>query len=100
MGMRRNSAVLVPVAVLLAGCGDECQEYSDFSCEAIQNADYNVYFYFPNDREKYLGVARSLDACGSRAYSYADREGLDKDDEWDYICCMKAKGSECYEKHK
>lgn len=100
MAAMRSPLVLAAAVLLLAGCGDECQEYSDFSCEAIQNADYNVYFYYPNDQEKYLGVARSLDACGGRAYSYADREGLDRYDEWDYICCMKAKGSECYEKHR
>lgn len=98
--MMRKQILLVVVTFLLSGCGDECQEYSEFSCEAIQSADYNVYFYYPNDSEKYLGVARSLDACGVRAYSHADREGLDKYDKWDYICCMKAEGSECYEKHR
>ncbi len=89
------------VAVLLiAGCGDECSSYSDFSCKEIQKAPYNAYFYFPNDREYYLGVANGLDECGSMAYSYAASKNLNSNREWSYICCMIAKGSDCYEKHR
>ena len=92
-------AFFVPIAFLY-GCGDECSDYSDFSCKAIQKANYNAYFYFPNDKEYYLGVANGLSQCGDMAYSYAASKNLSRNREWSYICCMKAKGSECYEKHR
>ena len=86
--------------VFLYGCGDECSDYSDFSCGEIQDASYNVYFYFPNDKEYYLGVAEGLSQCGDMAYSYAESKNMSVQTKWNYICCMKAKGSECYEKHR
>jgi hypothetical protein len=84
----------------LYGCGDECSDYSDFSCSEIEKATYNVYFYFPNNQEYYLGVAEGLSQCGSIAYSYAESKNLSRNREWGYICCMEAKGSDCYEKHR
>lgn len=87
-------------SLLITGCGDECSSYSDFSCKEIQKAPYNVYFYFPNDSEYYLGTADGLDECGSKAYSYAASKNLSGNREWSYICCMIAKGSDCYEKHR
>lgn len=86
--------------IFLHGCGDECSDYSDFSCSEIQEATYNVYFYFPNNKEYYLGVANGLSQCGDIAYDYAASKNLSRNREWSYICCMKAKGSECYEKHR
>ncbi len=91
----------VLMAFILAGCGgDSCQEYSDFNCQQIEEADYNVYFYFPDSSEYYLGASDSLSQCGSMAHSYAASKDLSRNVEWSYICCMKAKGSECYEKHR
>ncbi len=93
-------SISVAFALLLGGCSDECSSYSDFSCTEIQKATYNVYFYFPNQKEYYLGVANGLSQCGSMAHSYASSKNLSGNREWSYICCMKAKGSECYEKHR
>lgn len=90
----------ISASLFVAGCGDECSRYSEFSCKDIQRATYNSYFYFPNDREYYLGVANGLDECGSMAYSYAASKNLSGNRDWSYICCMIAKGSDCYEKHR
>ena len=97
-GLMNFSVVLT--AAFTSGCGDECSSYSDFSCSEIQKASYNVYFYFPDNSEYYLGSAEGLSQCGSVAYSYAASKNLTSNREWTYICCMKAKGSECYEKHR
>jgi hypothetical protein len=93
-------AIFFGVTLVIAGCGDECSDYSDFSCKQIEKATYNVYFYFPDDREYFVGVADGLDQCGSIAYRYATSKNLTRNQDWSYICCMKAKGSDCYEKHR
>ena len=92
--------LIVSISLLMGSCGDECSSYSEFSCSEIQNATYNVYFYFPNNKEYYLGVANGLSQCGLMAHNYAASNNLSDNREWSYICCMKAKGSECYEKHR
>lgn len=84
----------------LSGCSDECREYSDFSCSEIEKASYNVYFYYPSGKEEYLGQAQGLSQCGDLAYGFASSEKLSGNRDWGYICCMRAKGSECYEKHR
>lgn len=88
------------IIATLSGCSDECREYSDFSCGEIEKASYNVYFYYPSETEEYLGQAQGLSQCGSRAHSFASSKNLSRNGEWGYICCMRAKGSECYEKHR
>lgn len=35
--------------LLLNGC-DECKEYSNYTCNQIKNATYNVMFTFPLDK--------------------------------------------------
>ena len=85
---------------LLASCGDECSDYSNYSCKQIANATYNVYFYFPNEREEYLGIANGLEQCGGIAGSYAAEHNMSRSDSWSYICCMKTGKSECEEKHR
>lgn len=93
-------SVIILIALMLSSCSDECSSYSDFSCSEIEKATYNVYFYYPNKEEYYLGVADGLNQCGSIAYSYASSKNLSSNREWSYICCMKANGSGCYEKHR
>jgi hypothetical protein len=70
----------------LSGCGDECSSYSEFSCSQIQDADYNVYFYYPNtQKEEYLGQVSGLAACGDVASGFAsDRNMLSAN--WGYVC--------------
>jgi hypothetical protein len=85
-------------ALLLSACGDDCSSYSKFSCDQIQKADYNVLFYL-GDREEHLGQARGLAQCGNVARARASKLEPRPSD-WSYVCCMIAKGSPCYEKHR
>lgn len=87
------------LVTLLVGC-DECRKYSSFSCSQVQSASYNVYFYYPSKKEEYLGRAEGLSQCGALAHGFARSKNLSGNSEWGYICCMRAKGSECYEKHR
>jgi hypothetical protein len=87
-------------ALALSGCGDECSAYSEFSCDKIQNADYNVEFNFRSGTETYhLGQAKGLRECGAIAHNYAAYKKVSPAD-WGYVCCMIARGSSCYEKHR
>lgn len=97
--LRKISFSLLLMSVLTA-CGDECREYSEFSCSDIQKASYNVYFYYPNGTEDYLGNTQGLSECENLAHTFAFTKELSNNSEWSYICCMQAKGSECYEKHR
>ena len=98
--MLRNLSILILTTFTLIGCSDECREYSDFSCDDIEKASYNVYFYYPSQSEEYLGVAQGLSQCGNIANDFAYSKELNRNPSWSYICCMKANGSECYEKHR
>jgi len=79
---------------------DECREYSDFTCEEIQAADYNIYFSFPSGSQEYLGQTSGLGSCGDIAWGYAAEKELSANSDWGYVCCMIANGSSCYEKHR
>ena len=87
-------------AFSLVGCSDECRQYSDFTCKQIEKAKYNVYFYYPSGTEVYLGETKGLQACGGVAWDFAEQKNLTENNEWGYVCCMIAKGSSCYEKHR
>ena len=86
--------------VLISSCGDSCSSYSDFSCRQIEKASYNVYFYYPSGDEVFLGEAQGLKTCGAISYDHAYSKNLQSNSDWSYICCMIAKGSSCYEKHR
>lgn len=68
----------------------------------IEDSTFNVYFYFPDHREYYLGKTRGLSQCQSLAWSYANEksEGKSSEFNWDYICCLQTSESSCSEKHK
>jgi hypothetical protein len=100
LAQQRTVAFCLMTAFALAGCADECREYSDFSCKQIERASYNVYFYYPSGTEEYLGRADGLSHCGSVAHSFAASKKLQGNRDWGYVCCMRARGSECYEKHR
>ena len=89
--------ILAPT-VFLGACGDDCSSYSQYSCDQIQKADYNVYFYV-GSREEYLGQAKGLGQCGALARGRFSKME-ERPSDWSYICCMIAKGSSCYEKHR
>ena len=58
--------------------------------------DVSVYFYYPDDTERYLGDVRGASACGDTAYDYAWRNGLRTNSNWTYLCCTHEDGSDCY----
>lgn len=93
--------IILFVACLLASCGnDKCREYSDFTCDEIEAAEYYVWFTFPDSENSYnLGQANGLEQCGSIARGFALEKSV-QDSNWGYVCCMVAKGSDCYEKHR
>ena len=91
----------VPFIVMsLSSCSDECSSYSDFSCKEISKADYNVYFYHADGKEVFLGETKGLNSCGAISLDYAFQKNLGSSSNWGYECCMIAKGSSCYEKHR
>lgn len=98
MKLLKRCATLVAACIAAAGC-DECRKYSDFSCRQIERAEYSVWFYYPSGSEVNLGQADGLQACGATAHNFAASRNLGGAD-WSYVCCMRAKGSECYEKHR
>lgn len=66
--------------------------------ERYEDLDVGVWFYFnDSDRSEFLGDVRGASACGSAAYSHADRLNLASDD-WSYVCCTHEAGSDCYRK--
>jgi len=60
--------------------------------------DVNVYFYFPNGHEVYLGETKGASSCGSIAYSYAGEKNLLQNNEWGYVCCTIEGDASCYRK--
>ena len=85
--------MLLLIAVPLFGCDDGMLPLSEY-----ENVDVNVYFYFPNEKEVYLGTTRGASSCGRISHLYAQRENLKRSDKWSYICCTIRKGSQCYDK--
>jgi len=61
-----------------------------------EDVNVNAYFYYPNNKEVYLGEMKGASACGDAAYSHASEKNVSGD--WSYICCTIRKGSSCYEK--
>lgn len=101
MAMRWILATAGAMAILgLSGCGDECREYSAYTCKQLEIATYNVYFYYPAGTEEYLGVVEGLRQCGAMAYSYASSRDLSRESGWGYVCCLKTSDSACAEKHR
>jgi hypothetical protein len=88
------------IVSILSGCGatpgDNCLKYSKYKCSEIEKAKYNVYFYYPDEREKYLGEANGLQACSAVAGNYSELTHSPKL----WVCCMKTSKSQCEEKHR
>ncbi len=60
----------------------------------------HTYFYYPNDKEIYLGRVKGLSVCQRTSYNYAKGKGLDSYSNWSYICCTEENNSNCYRKMK
>ena len=98
-------SLFLPINTAKAGLldrvfGDSCTEYSDFTCDELEQSRYNVYFFYPNRTDEYLGQSNSLTECNSMAVYHANKNDIDRNDDWGYICCLIANGSSCYEKHR
>lgn len=66
---------------------------------AIESSDFNVYFYYPNAKEEYIGQTAGLPSCGSLARSYAYQKEV-QGGNWSYICCRITSDSSCKSKHR
>ena len=88
--------VIISITVFLSGCGDDCSKYSKYSCDQIERASYNVYYYLPDGREEYLGEATGIKSCSAVADNYSAVTKTQKN----WICCMKTNKSQCEEKHR
>lgn len=64
-----------------------------------EDVSVNAYFYYPNDKEVYLGQYRGASACQSAAQSFASSKNMTSAS-WSYICCTIENGSSCYRKIK
>ena len=74
-------------------CSSDTLPLSDYESVRV-----GVYFYFPDDTEKYLGSTMGASNCGNIAYRYANEASLSSGDSWSYICCTHENGSDCYRK--
>jgi len=87
--------VALSFAVLMAGGLTGCGE------EDLERADFNAYFYFPdNNREEFLGRVKGLSACQRAAGARATSLNMSRSSGWSYICCKKTSSSSCESKHK
>jgi hypothetical protein len=75
----------------LAGCGEE----------DLEKAEFNAYFYYPNNmREESLGLVHGISACQRAASGRAASLNMNRSTGWSYICCKKTASSSCESKHK
>lgn len=93
VAMHASASILL---MFLTACSDECSSYSKYTCSEIEAATYNVFFYFPDGREEFLGQTQGLQQCSALAGSYSATTGSPKN----WICCMATDRSECEEKHR
>ena len=80
--------------MILTSCGDD----DTLPLSKYESVDVNVYFYFPNEIEVYLGQTHGASSCGAMAHNYASSKSLESNSDWSYICCTIEKGSSCYHK--
>ncbi len=78
---------------------EPCKIGTKYTCDQLDRAQYNVYFYTPEDQEKYLGVAINLASARIMSVRYANELGLARDAGWETVFCLKTYSSECEEKH-
>lgn len=86
MVMRRTAAIGCAV-VLLGSCSQN-----------LESVEFNAYFYYPDDREEFLGTVTGLSSCQIAASAKAKSLGMSSN--WSYVCCLKTNSSNCAEKHK
>jgi hypothetical protein len=89
-----NFTLFFVAGFMLNSCSGE---FDHLPLEEYENVELHCYFYFPNDKEKYLGQMTGISNCQSAAYHYASQKNLSESDKWDYIACTIRKDSDCYE---
>lgn len=89
---------IIFIAVTFKACSDGEGNLN----AGLENSTFNVYFYFPDGKEYYLGKSRGLSQCQSMAWYYANQksDGNSTNYNWSYICCLQTSTSTCAEKHK
>ena len=78
---------------------EPCKVGTEYTCNELENAQYNVYFYSPDKEDKYIGLARNLATAKIISVQYANSLNLSRDSGWTTTFCLKTKSSECAEKH-
>ncbi len=85
---------LVCILLILLIITPSCKKKDD-----TNNNYYNVLFITPKEGRKYIGTVKGLSSCKYTASNYyAHRRSWIK--EWDYVCCLRTKESECLEEVK
>ena len=80
--------VMLGCSILLLGCDPN-----------LDSAKFNAYFYYPSNRQEFLGQVSGLGACQAAARSKAQALRMEPES-WSYVCCLKTNSSDCAEKHK
>jgi hypothetical protein len=96
--IRMNRVAAFLICIFASGFLTACEDDDTLPFSEYEKVQVNVYFYFPDDREMYLGETKGASSCGNIAYSYAQSKGMSRSDNWSYICCTIEKGSSCYRK--
>ena len=89
LGRFKQSAIAATMLVTLSGCDS-----------SLEDADFNAYFYYPDDRQEFLGLVHGLSACQAAANGRADELGMSSSAGWSYICCRQTSSSSCASKHR
>ena len=61
---------------------EPCKAGTEYTCNELENAQYNVYFYSPDKEEKYIGLARNLATAKIISVQYANSLNLSRDSGW------------------
>ncbi|MEJ2576011.1 MAG: hypothetical protein P8106_04815 [Gammaproteobacteria bacterium] len=72
----------------------------DETARAVQNAEFNVYFYDADGRQQFVGEVAGLEACRTEARHYARQLGQAEETRWSYVCCRKTRTERCASKHQ
>ena len=90
------------ILILITGLFlNNCSNESDLlSFDEYEDVELHCYFYYPDNKEKYLGRMKGISRCQNAVHNYAFQNNLSKSDNWSYIACTIRKDSDCYEKIK
>lgn len=105
MKLSARPLALIAVVALAACSSDDCRSYSKFTCDQLQDQQYNVYYYEEvhqggEMKETFLGEVHGLNSCGTTARTAALAKEEHRQGDWSYICCLKTDTDSCMEKHR